>query len=149
MALLPPGIRKVDEDARDAFRDEARERVAGVFGEHARAASMTAIGEPAVDDARPFSTDLEPDDAKLGVLRQTLEQETAATGSDLELDRARARAHERARVDRPGIGQAGSVGIRIRPRGPCGGELGHGCRPGVQYTDGRAEDLARVLSWLR
>jgi hypothetical protein len=73
--------------------------VPGVFCENAGAASEAAIGEPAIDDGRPFASDLEPHDANGDVLGQTLEQEAAATGSDFELDRAGVALEEKPRVD--------------------------------------------------
>jgi hypothetical protein len=118
MAFLPPGIGKVNEDARHAFGDEVREGVAGIFGEHAGPASEATIGKPPIDDGRPFSSNLEPHDANARILGETLEHEAAATRSDFELDRCVAAPDENPRVDGVFVGQARSVRVRIHGSGP-------------------------------
>ena len=65
--LLPPGVGEVHEEPpHRAVRPEARQGVARVLGEDARARREPPLGQAPVDDGRPLAPDLEPEQPARG-----------------------------------------------------------------------------------
>ena len=133
MTLLPPGIREMDEDGARRPALEARQRMAGVFGVHASALSETMGTEPLIDDGRPLPADLPAEQPHIRIDRETFEEKSAATRTDLDLDgalilrRRTTRDRSPGRRGAPARSRRGSAGARRRSIAR-NGELVHDAR---------------------
>jgi len=99
VALLPPRIGKVEEDATHrVIGAEARKREAGVLAKDPRAISEAMLREALVADGRPLTPYLETDERGLGCRGGAFEEEAGlGARTDLELDPSA--GGERSNVD--------------------------------------------------
>lgn len=114
VALLPPRVGEVHEDGACAGVGEAGEGFAGVFREHAGAVSEAAFAHAVVDDGRPFTANFHAEQENFRISGQAFEDEAAASGADFNLDRRRACADERSRIDLFTFGKSRRVLVRVR-----------------------------------
>ena len=76
-------------DDRDrSLRPEPLQRLARVGAEDPRPRAIPPSAKALVDDRGPFEPDLEPEKGPGGPGVAALEEETASSGPDLDLDRA-------------------------------------------------------------
>ena len=105
MALLPPGIGKVHEDALDGFgRPEPCQRDPCVLGKNARARPKSALSESPIHDRRPLAANLEPNESGALLDLRSLHEKPAASRSYLEFYPLA--ASERTDIDAIAVGQA-------------------------------------------